>query len=203
VTAGGTLLQQQELAALEIAAGLRELDRDLQRERQRSIQILVQAVEVARAVAEQERRGTRLTRGVATAQEARERSLEARARAEPALPCVRDARERRVERRAQVFYRGGERAREIAVLAAPEAEALHRDGAAEARVVRVESRELGARLRLEQTGDARVAVRVELRVHALPVDPGDAIAHRVLLLLCVVHHESSCARRRFCPRLTF
>src|SRR5262245_35476031 len=63
------LLRAQELAAGEIAAGLRQQDGDLQRERELAIEILVQAVVVARAVLQQQRRRTGLSGFVAEREE--------------------------------------------------------------------------------------------------------------------------------------
>jgi hypothetical protein len=56
----GPLLCQHEFTTGEVLAGHREQDRDLQRKRQISIEVLVQAVEVARHILQQQRRGPRL-----------------------------------------------------------------------------------------------------------------------------------------------
>jgi hypothetical protein len=75
-----------------------------------------------------------------------------------------------VERGAQGADDPRQRPREIAVLAAAEAEALHRDGAAEEARRAVERRERHALRRREQLGDARVTVRVEVGGDARPID---------------------------------
>src|SRR4030095_13598718 len=121
------LLHEQELAAFEVDARPREQDRDLERKGDSAIQVLVQVVEAARLVVQEQRRRAPLTLGAAAAQEARERGLEARGVAEPLLPGVRDRRELRVERLAQARHARRQWVREIAVLAAAEAMGIHRD----------------------------------------------------------------------------
>ena len=59
------LLDQQELAAGVVDAGLVEVDHDLQREHHVAVQVAVQRVPVAGPVAQQDRRGPRLPGGVA------------------------------------------------------------------------------------------------------------------------------------------
>ena len=54
------LLDQHELAALEVAAGLAQQHRRLQRKHHLAVEIAVQAVVVAGAVAQQQRRRPRL-----------------------------------------------------------------------------------------------------------------------------------------------
>jgi hypothetical protein len=62
--AARALLEEQQLAALVVAAGLRERNDDLQRKRQGAVEILVQAVVVAGVVAQQQRCGPALAGGV-------------------------------------------------------------------------------------------------------------------------------------------
>src|SRR5262245_56775562 len=59
------LLGEQELAARVLLALARQHDRDLEREGERAVDVLVEAVVVAGLVVEQERRGPRLPGGVA------------------------------------------------------------------------------------------------------------------------------------------
>ena len=63
------LLGQHELAAGEIAARLRQQDRDLQRKHMLAVEVLMQAVVVAGAVLQQQRRRPGLAGGVAALQE--------------------------------------------------------------------------------------------------------------------------------------
>jgi hypothetical protein len=64
------LLDQQELAALEVAAGLAQQDRGLDREDEVAVEVAVQAVVVARPVAQQQRRRPLLAAGMALASQA-------------------------------------------------------------------------------------------------------------------------------------
>ena len=61
------LFGQDELAAGEVLAGLREEDRDLDRECEIAIEVLVEAVEVTRDILQQKRRRARLAGVVASA----------------------------------------------------------------------------------------------------------------------------------------
>ena len=63
------LLGQDELTAGEVGAWFGEESRHLNRKREVAIEILVEAVEVARDVLQQERRWTRLTSSVASFEE--------------------------------------------------------------------------------------------------------------------------------------
>ena len=63
------LLGQHELAACEVAARLGQQDRDLERKQMLAVDVLMQAIVVARAIAQQERRRPRLTRLVAAGAE--------------------------------------------------------------------------------------------------------------------------------------
>ena len=82
--------------------GLRQQDRDLQREDVLAVEILVQAVVVARAVPQQQRRRPRLARPAW--QRARNAACSrgiAHVDAQRLVPAVGDRGERRIERRAQ------------------------------------------------------------------------------------------------------
>ena len=63
------LLGEHELAAVKIAAGLRQQYRDLQREYVLAIEILMQAIVVAGAILQQQRRRPGLARGMAALQD--------------------------------------------------------------------------------------------------------------------------------------
>src|ERR1051325_10700199 len=64
----GPLLGQQEFAALEILARPREQDRDLQRKGFRAVEVLMEAIVSAGAIAKEQRRGPSLACGSATLQ---------------------------------------------------------------------------------------------------------------------------------------
>jgi hypothetical protein len=82
------LFGQHKLAACEVGAGLGEQNRDLNREREIAIEILVEAVEVPRDVLQQERRWTRLTSGVASFKKRRVVIGITLVNSHPAVPCV-------------------------------------------------------------------------------------------------------------------
>jgi hypothetical protein len=63
------LFGQDELAAVEVLAGFGQQHRDLQREDVLAIEILMQAVEVARPVPQQQRRRAGLAGAVAALEE--------------------------------------------------------------------------------------------------------------------------------------
>ena len=94
------LFGQDEFAAGEILARPRQQDRDLQRKDVLAIQVLVQAIIIAGAIAQQQRRRPRLSRLVAPRQERIMLGGKARRQAEPLVPAIGDRREARIERRA-------------------------------------------------------------------------------------------------------
>ena len=96
-----TLLDEHELAAVEIAARLAEQDHRLQRKHMLAVEILMQAVVVACVVAEQQRRRTVLACVAAALQECIQVRREFRAVAEAFGPAVRDRHERFVKLLAQ------------------------------------------------------------------------------------------------------
>ena len=100
------LFGQDELAAGEVHAGLGEQNRDLDRECEIAIEILVEAVEVTRDILQQQRRRARLTGVVASLEERRVVVGIALVDSHPAVPLVGHACEMRIERRSQ-GRRGG------------------------------------------------------------------------------------------------
>ena len=95
------LLDQHEFTAGEILAGRAQQDGQLQRKHQRSVEILVQAVEVVLAVAQQQRRRLCLTGRVALGEERAQCRWKSTRLAERGAPFIGDRGERRVERGAQ------------------------------------------------------------------------------------------------------
>ena len=82
------LLDEQELAAREVRPGTAEQHRDLERERDRAVEVLVQAVVAAGGVAQQQRRRPLLAARGAAGDEGGEvggKALAAPERAGPAL----------------------------------------------------------------------------------------------------------------------
>ncbi|ABA53703.1 hypothetical protein BURPS1710b_A0614 [Burkholderia pseudomallei 1710b] len=168
------LLGDHEFAAREIGARLREQNRRLQREYVLAIQILMQAVVVAFAIAQQQRCRTQLSGCAATLDEVRVLGGKPRVDAHLRMPAVRDRREVRVQRGAQRVDRARQRVAEILVFAAAEPVACHRHATSEQRVARVERGERFARARREQPMHDRMAVALEIPFDRRPrqrVDP--------------------------------
>jgi hypothetical protein len=119
-------------------------DRHLKRERQRAVEVLVQAIVVARAVLQQKRRRTRLAGRVAEREERGVRFRTARLKRHALVPGVRNRRKSLVKRSAQGGDRLRKRIGELFVLALPEAVVRHDDVAAEAPILRIERRNRAA-----------------------------------------------------------
>jgi hypothetical protein len=162
------LLEQHELAALELRR-IGEQHHGLERERDVAVDVLVQRVPVAGAVAEDQRRRPGLAGGVAALEEAVERRGVAEVLAEPLRPAVGRLGQRRVQRRAELRDGVRQRAVEVLVLALAEPVARHRDRAAEAAGV-VERGELLGLGCAEDRRGLREAASVELFVEGGPVE---------------------------------
>jgi hypothetical protein len=93
-----SLLRQHELAAAEILARPRQQDRDLERKRQFPIQVLVEAVVVTRAILQQERRRTPLSRRMASLDERGVVGRVARREAHAGIPAVGHTHQPRIKR---------------------------------------------------------------------------------------------------------
>ena len=95
------LLDQQKLPAGEVASGIAQQDNRLQREHEVPVKILMQAVEIAFLVAQQQRCRPRLPGHVALRQILGQRGGKTSVLAERGAPAVRDRRQRGVERRSK------------------------------------------------------------------------------------------------------
>ena len=115
------LLGQHELAAGEVASGLGEQDRDLERKEMLSVDVLMQAIVVARAIAQQKRRRPRLTRLMATGPERLVLGGVADVDAHRRVPAVGERREPPIKAAAQPDDQVRQRVGEIFVLAPAEA----------------------------------------------------------------------------------
>ena len=138
----------------------------------------MQAVVVARAVAQQQRRGPGLAGGMAAGEVRRMVFGVAHCHAHRLVPAVRDRHQLRVQRRAQCRHARRERIGEVLVLAAAEAVARHHDVAAKAPVIVVQRGQRLALGRRDETLDHRSPPRIEIRRHARPVDRRHALADR-------------------------
>jgi hypothetical protein len=155
------LFGQDELAACEIHAGLREENRDLDGECEIAVEVLVETVEIARDVLQQKRRA-RLAGVAASIEERRVVARIALVDSHPAVPFVGNACEAWIERRSQATEEVGKRVFEVAILALAEAVARHVDVASEAALVGIEGRDGAAFRGREELRQDGAAVAVEL-----------------------------------------
>ena len=119
------LLGEHEFAAGEILTWSREQEGHLQREHEFAVDVLMQAIVVARSVLQQQRGGLGLPGGAAALDVCGVVSREALIEPHLFVPAVRNVRERRIKRRAQRRHDVGQRIRKIFVFAAAEAVARH------------------------------------------------------------------------------
>jgi hypothetical protein len=162
------LLGQHQLAAAEIDIGPRQQYCDLQRKHLLAVQILVQAVVVALAITQQQRRGSMLARGAALGQELPVLGWERPWQSERFPPAIGDRAQLRIQPLAQLRDGIRQRIREVAVLAASVAMLLHDDAAAKT-VAIVALRQGDAGIRIEQPRQHGPAARVEPLLEGLPV----------------------------------
>ena len=125
------LLGENERAAGEILHRIRQQERNLQREYERAINVLMEAVVIAFAILEQKRRRLGLSRAMTSPEKfcmaVRKIGLDAKRLA----PSIGDPGQWRVERRAQCGNRFRQWVGEISIFAPPEAMLRHDDPAAE------------------------------------------------------------------------
>ena len=119
------LLGQDELAAGEVLAGLGKQDRHLDREHEVAVEVLVEAVEVARNILKQEWCRPRLAGVVALLRGTRRGRRDNARRFPSPVPFVGHAGEPGIERRAQAPMRSGQRIFEVAVFTLAEAVPRH------------------------------------------------------------------------------
>src|SRR3954451_11526891 len=121
------LLDEDELAALEVGPGAVEDGHRLQREGDVAVEVLVQRVVAALDVAQDQRRRAVLVGGVAALEERLEVRRVAGVLAQPPRPVVRQRGQRRVQGVARLVDERGQRRVEVLVLALAEAMASHVD----------------------------------------------------------------------------
>src|SRR5665213_1068291 len=132
------LLRQHEFAAGEISSRFRQQDRDLQREYVFTVEILMQAIVVAFAILQQQRRRPLLAGGMATPEEGIVTLGIADIDAHRLVPAIGDLAQPPIQRRPQFRDQGRQRIGKILVLAAPETVSSHHDPAAKLAVVGIE-----------------------------------------------------------------
>jgi len=130
------LLTEHEFAALEIPAALTQEEGDLKRKDDIAVQILVQTIEIAGAVFQEQRGWALLPRAVTLFDEVGELFRKAGLVApKPMAPFVRKRREPRINGRPELLHERRERIIEVFVLALTEGIAGHFDPSAKLTVV--------------------------------------------------------------------
>src|SRR5262249_28387396 len=163
------LFGQGKLATCKVVAGLREEDRDLDRECVIAVEVLMQAVEITRHILQQQRRWARLTGVVASLEERRVDLGITLVTPHPAVPFVGDSSEVRIERCSQASNEVRKRVFEVAVLAPAEAMPRHVNVASEVALVRIERCDGAALLSREKFRQDGAAVVAELACERAPV----------------------------------
>ena len=198
------LFGQDELAASEVTAGLLQQDRDLEREDELAVDVLVQAVEVIRTVLQEERRGPGLPRLVATREERGVIGGEAHVDAECLVPAIGHLGQAWVERLPQLRDDGRQRIGEVAVFAASVAVAGHHHATAEGLISRVKFSQHRALARFEQRWNDGAAAGIELGDEGRPVEGRDACDGSGSATQCGIAHglrsRLSSSALRFTPQ---
>lgn len=128
----------------------------------------MQAVVIALAIAEQQRRGLGLSLSGALIQEAGMQGGEVSGLLQGLIPCGRDGSQALVELFAQLLHQGRQRVRKVLILAAAKAIPGHVDAAPEARFVLVHQWKLEALRGLEELAQGGVAVFAEFGLDSRP-----------------------------------
>ena len=148
---------------------------DLQREEVLAVHVLVQAIVVARAVAQEERGRLGLPGAMTPVEKSRVIVRVAHGDAQGVVPPVGEAGELRIEGRAERGDDLGKRMGEVLVFAAPEAVARHDDPAAEPLVDVIGRRQRGALVGREHRAHDGEAIRIEACGDVRPVKGCDAL----------------------------
>ena len=183
------LFGDDELAAREILAGLRQENGHLQREDVFSVEVLMQAIVVAGRIAQQQWRGAALTCAVTLREIVAVCGRILRVDAHRRVPAVRDIAQRRVERFAQRGDLRRQRVSEVLIFALPEPVTRHHDTAAETRRrgrsaqwragLAVHRAKRGALARVQQLWNARRTIAIEFVFEGGPIERQHARAHCV------------------------
>ena len=172
-TVDGTLLEAWAGARVSIAARFGEQDRHLKREDMAPVDVLVQAIVIARPIAQQERRRPRLSPFTASRAKNFVLGGVADRDAQNFVPAVGDRRQPSIEIATKRADGVGQRVGEILVFAPTKTVARHHDAGAEASVVLVQVRERAAGLRRQEVRRDRRAERAEVGLERRPVQGVD------------------------------
>src|SRR5262245_58509714 len=169
------LLDQHELASLVVAALLAEREDHLEGKEELAVQVLVQAVEIAGSIAQQNRCGSPLPACMAELEEGAQVGREFPWLSEVAHPLRGDGCQATIERLAQFSHDAGQRIGEVLVLAPAEAVALHLDAAAEQLFFAVPAGNCLTRVRAEQRTERSEARRVQSLADFCPLNIFDVL----------------------------
>src|SRR5215475_2972447 len=125
-----SLLREHEFTAREVVSWHRQEEGDLQREDMLAIEILMQAVVIALAIVQEERRWPGLAGAVTPLKKYRMLSRIAHVDAQSLVPAICDVGQRRIQRIAQAGDHCGQRIGKVLVLAASETVTRHHNTAA-------------------------------------------------------------------------
>lgn len=163
------LFGQDELAAREVVARLRQQDRHLDRERVLAVEILVQAVIVVSLVLQDQRRGAPLAGRMTTFDEGRVGRGVACIDRHRLIPSIGNRYEVRIETGTKRRDERRQRIGKISVLALAEAVPAHDDTAAIKRFRIVTRRQRAASGRWKQCRNDGAAMRIEFPLDAIPI----------------------------------
>lgn len=172
----GTLFDEDKFTTVKVDARAVEHDHCLQREVDWPVEILMQAVVVAGAIAEQQWRRPALSRSMAAREQFSVLRRPVAGHPQHCRPAVRNAGKLWVERIAEAGDRSW-RNGEVPILTAPEAVPRHLDGRTEQTVVVEQRRQCRACVRRQERRRDRIATIIEASFKLAPADGIDA-GHR-------------------------
>src|SRR5919109_1118137 len=170
-----SLLEQDELAALEVLARTVQDCRHLQREGDLAVEVLVEGVVSALEVTQDQRRGPRLPGAMAALEEVVQLGGGPAGGPEAPRPVVGQLGQRRIEGLSGLLDQPGQRGVEVLVLALAEPIAAHVDGRAELLILVEGRRQLPALAGAEDLLGLGESLLVQLFGQGGPVEFGDAV----------------------------
>src|SRR5919202_3371327 len=157
-----TLFSEDKFTAGEVMLGFREEERHLEGKHVLAVQILVETIVIATAVAKQQWRWSTLACLVAAGDELRVRIGIAHGNAHPCVPAIRQRREACVQGATQSRDEWRQRVAEIPVLALAETMPCHNDNAAESLVVVIQPGDGATLIGIEHLLDGRPTLALEM-----------------------------------------
>ena len=173
------LLGEHKFSSSEVPPRLRQQNCDLDREDMLAIEILMETIEIARSVLQEQRCRPTLSGAMAALKKIGVRFRVLDINTHQLIPSVRDRLKMRIQCRPQVRDDLGQRIFEVLVLAFAEAVALHDDAAAKRFILRIQRcHSVALRLR-DEPRQYGIAVLVEISNNALPIKSIHAIGRAV------------------------